>query len=145
MFMLITYITCFDIYLGTQQCINFYFRWNISSFMTENNSSRFFLDAWYKECGKNWGCAVATISSVARWSPISSRETAGVVVSVNVMGWRKTCCASQEERSRLDLARTIEILRKAAKEKPMKVHEFECFSIGMSSLCTGCPTIDVTP
>ena len=42
MFMLITYITCFAIYLGTQQCINFYFRGNISSFMTENNSSRFF-------------------------------------------------------------------------------------------------------
>ena len=47
MFMLITYITCFAIYLGTQQCINFYFRGNVSSFMTENNSSRFFLDAWY--------------------------------------------------------------------------------------------------
>ena len=42
MFMLITYITCFAIYLATQQCINFYFRRNISSFMTENNSSRFF-------------------------------------------------------------------------------------------------------
>ena len=28
--------------LATQQCINFYFRGNISSFMTENNSSRFF-------------------------------------------------------------------------------------------------------
>ena len=42
MFMLITYITCFAIYLATQQCINFYFRGNISSFMTENNSSRFF-------------------------------------------------------------------------------------------------------
>ena len=42
MFMLTTYITCFAIYLGTQQCINFYFRGNISSFMTENNSSRFF-------------------------------------------------------------------------------------------------------
>ena len=42
MFMLITDITCFAIYLGTQQCINFYFRGNISSFMTENNSSRFF-------------------------------------------------------------------------------------------------------
>ena len=42
MFILITYITCFAIYLGTQQCINFYFRGNISSFMTENNSSRFF-------------------------------------------------------------------------------------------------------
>ena len=42
MFMLITYITCFAIYLETQQCINFYFRGNISSFMTENNSSRFF-------------------------------------------------------------------------------------------------------
>ena len=40
--MLVTYITCFAIYLGTQQCINFYFRGNISSFMTENNSSRFF-------------------------------------------------------------------------------------------------------
>ena len=40
-FMLITYITCFAIYLATQQCINFYFRGNISSFMTENNSSRF--------------------------------------------------------------------------------------------------------
>ena len=25
MFMLITYITCFAIYLATQQCINFYF------------------------------------------------------------------------------------------------------------------------
>ena len=47
MFMLIPYITCFAIYLGTQQCIHFYFRGNISSFMTENNSSRFFLDAWY--------------------------------------------------------------------------------------------------
>ena len=47
MFMLITYITCFAIYLGTQQCINFHFRGNIPSFMTENNSSRFFLDAWY--------------------------------------------------------------------------------------------------
>ena len=42
MFMLITYITCFAIYLTTQQCINFYFRGNISSFMNENNSSRFF-------------------------------------------------------------------------------------------------------
>ena len=42
MLMLITYITCFAIYLATQQCINFYFRGNISSFMTENNSSRFF-------------------------------------------------------------------------------------------------------
>ena len=42
MFMLITYITCFAIYFGTQQCINFHFRGNISSFMTENNSSRFF-------------------------------------------------------------------------------------------------------
>ena len=42
MFMLITYITCFAIYLATQQCINFYFRGNISSFMTKNNSSRFF-------------------------------------------------------------------------------------------------------
>ena len=42
MFMLITYITCFAIYLGTQQCIKFHFRGNISSFMTENNSSRFF-------------------------------------------------------------------------------------------------------
>ena len=41
MFMLITYITCFTIYLATQQCINFYFWGNISSFMTENNSSRF--------------------------------------------------------------------------------------------------------
>ena len=47
MLMLISYITCFAIYLATQQCINFYFRWNISSFMTENNSSRFFQDAWY--------------------------------------------------------------------------------------------------
>ena len=42
MFMLITYITCFAIYLATQQRIHFYFRGNISSFMTENNSSRFF-------------------------------------------------------------------------------------------------------
>ena len=42
MFMLITYITCFAIYLATQQCINLYFRGNISPFMTENNSSRFF-------------------------------------------------------------------------------------------------------
>ena len=42
MFMLMTYITCFAIYLATQQCINFYFRVNISTFMTENNSSRFF-------------------------------------------------------------------------------------------------------
>ena len=42
MCMLITYITCFAIYLGTQQCLKFYFRGNISSFMTENNSSRFF-------------------------------------------------------------------------------------------------------
>ena len=42
MLMLITYITCFAIYLATQQCINFYSRGNISSFMTENNSSRFF-------------------------------------------------------------------------------------------------------
>ena len=41
-FMLITYITCFAIYLGTQQCVNFYFQGNISSFMAENNSSRFF-------------------------------------------------------------------------------------------------------
>ena len=47
MFMLITYITCFAIYLGTQQCIHFYFRGNISSFMTENNSSRFFPDACF--------------------------------------------------------------------------------------------------
>ena len=47
MLMLISYITCFAIYLATQQCIHFYFGWNISSFMTENNSSRFFLDAWY--------------------------------------------------------------------------------------------------
>ena len=45
MFMLITYITCFAIYLGTQQCKKNYFRGNNSSFMTENNSSRFFLDA----------------------------------------------------------------------------------------------------
>ena len=42
MFMLITYITCFAIYLTTQQCINFYFRGNFSSLMNENNSSRFF-------------------------------------------------------------------------------------------------------
>ena len=42
MLMLITYITCFAIYLATQQRINFYFRRNISLFMTENNSSRFF-------------------------------------------------------------------------------------------------------
>ena len=41
MFMLTTYITCFVMYLGTQQCINFYFWGNIPSFMTENNSSRF--------------------------------------------------------------------------------------------------------
>ena len=47
MFMLITYNTCFAIYLATKQCINCYFRGNSSSFMTENNSSRFFLDAWY--------------------------------------------------------------------------------------------------
>ena len=42
MFMLISYITGFAIYLATQQGTNFYFRWDISSFMTENNSSRFF-------------------------------------------------------------------------------------------------------
>ena len=42
MFMLITDITCFAIYLATYQCIYFYFWGNISSFMTENNSSRFF-------------------------------------------------------------------------------------------------------
>ena len=47
MFMLITYITCFAIYLATQQCIHFYFWGNVSSVMTENNSSRFFLDAWH--------------------------------------------------------------------------------------------------
>ena len=40
--MLVTYNTCFAIYLATKQCINFYFRGHISSFMTENNSSRFF-------------------------------------------------------------------------------------------------------
>ena len=42
MFMLIAYITCFAIYLAKQQCINLYFRWNISPFMTENNSSGYF-------------------------------------------------------------------------------------------------------
>ena len=42
MLMLMTYITCFAIFLATQQCINFYFRVNTSSFMRENNSSRFF-------------------------------------------------------------------------------------------------------
>ena len=55
MFMLITYITCFAIYLGTQQCINVYFRGNISSFMTENNSSRFF---WTLGMYDEFECAV---------------------------------------------------------------------------------------
>ena len=42
MFILITGITCFVIYVATHQCISFYFRVNMSSLITENNSSRFF-------------------------------------------------------------------------------------------------------
>ena len=56
--MLITYITCFAIYLGTQQCINFYFRGNISAFMTENNSSRFFwAPGTYRQWAPSWESA----------------------------------------------------------------------------------------
>ena len=47
MFMLITYITCFAIYLATQQCINFYFQVTVSSFVTEYNRSRFSGDPVY--------------------------------------------------------------------------------------------------
>ena len=74
MFMLITYITCFAIYLGTQQCINFYFRGNISSFMTENNSSRFFwTPGIWKWKYNRWLYAHHTTSCTPFWLALGNR------------------------------------------------------------------------